>query len=502
MERRVSSRLHGVRRRQHALSCPDKRRCFASTTASSHLAVFLTAPVYLQFFSPAFETEKRRRDKGDAASRSKCTIASKRKTLEWRAVFSSQLLLHISNLCLIRRNERVGETGDPRENPATSDIVRHDSHLRKSWSDPCWESSPVHLGGRLILGHAENHLTCEGAAVAERSDSSPLTKAIPGFNPRGRHSRNFRKWELSPTSPLVGGFPQGSRISLSPLHSGVASFSPHSTFIACQDRVVKSRPSLSTQLVSAYHPAGPALGKVLAVHMKTELSYIHRPQRLASELQGITGNLGNSQPAKHGAACKIISAVGSFGWKTPLCTPPPPPSIWTVRSPGIAGRRPGNNYRVGGMSRHVATRQDSSCQEREEATRRRAGQGMAWCNNGSRAELISDTGSRKRGESWLLKGSRTRERDYVGKFSGATVAERLACSPPRVQSPAGSLRIFACGNRAGRCRCSAGFLGVLPSPPAISFRRCSILTSITLIGCQDLHVKSRQNLYSHLECCM
>ncbi|KAJ8869772.1 hypothetical protein PR048_028780 [Dryococelus australis] len=53
---------------------------------------------------------------------------------------------------------------------------------------------------------------------------------------------------------------------------------------------------------------------------------------------------------------------------------------------------------------------------------------------------------------------------------GATVAERLACSPPtkaiRVQSAAGSLRIFAYGNRGGRCRWSAGFLGVLPfSPP-------------------------------------
>ncbi|KAJ8875285.1 hypothetical protein PR048_023180 [Dryococelus australis] len=50
------------------------------------------------------------------------------------------------------------------------------------------------------------------------------------------------------------------------------------------------------------------------------------------------------------------------------------------------------------------------------------------------------------------------------------VAERLACSPPtkpiRVQSPAGSLRIFARGNRAGRCRWSAGFLGDLPFPPA------------------------------------
>ncbi|KAJ8890127.1 hypothetical protein PR048_009634 [Dryococelus australis] len=31
-----------------------------------------------------------------------------------------------------RRNERTGETGDPRENPPTNGIVRHDSHMRKS----------------------------------------------------------------------------------------------------------------------------------------------------------------------------------------------------------------------------------------------------------------------------------------------------------------------------------------------------------------------------------
>ncbi|KAJ8895465.1 hypothetical protein PR048_000798 [Dryococelus australis] len=52
----------------------------------------------------------------------------------------------------------------------------------------------------------------------------------------------------------------------------------------------------------------------------------------------------------------------------------------------------------------------------------------------------------------------------------ATVAERLACSPPtkaiRVQCSVGSLRIFACGNRAGRCYWSAGFLGDLPFPPS------------------------------------
>ncbi|KAJ8880452.1 hypothetical protein PR048_016922 [Dryococelus australis] len=84
--------------------------------------------------------------------------------------------------------------------------------------------------------------------------------------------------------------------------------------------------------------------------------------------------------------------------------------------------------------------------------------------------------------------------------SGATVAKRLACSPPteeiRIQSPAGSLRIFACGNCAGRCRWSAGFLGDLPFPPVLSFRRCSLLTAITLIGFQHLDVKSLTQTYN------
>ncbi|KAJ8875022.1 hypothetical protein PR048_022912, partial [Dryococelus australis] len=73
-----------------------------------------------------------------------------------------------------------------------------------------------------------------------------------------------------------------------------------------------------------------------------------------------------------------------------------------------------------------------------------------------------------------------------------TVAERLDYSPPakanRVQSPAGSLRIFASESRAGRCHRSEGFLGSLPFPPP---RRCP---HFTLIGSQDLGVKRRPNL--------
>ncbi|KAJ8869227.1 hypothetical protein PR048_030799 [Dryococelus australis] len=40
-----------------------------------------------------------------------------------------------------------------------------------------------------------------------------------------------------------------------------------------------------------------------------------------------------------------------------------------------------------------------------------------------------------------------------------------------------------------------GFLRDIPFPPAISFWRCSILTTITLIGSQDLAVNSRQKFF-------
>ncbi|KAJ8880745.1 hypothetical protein PR048_017215 [Dryococelus australis] len=58
--------------------------------------------------------------------------------------------------------------------------------------------------------------------------------------------------------------------------------------------------------------------------------------------------------------------------------------------------------------------------------------------------------------------------DVSSSSVGAAVSEPLEFSPPtktnRAQSPVHS-RIFSSGNRAERCRWSAGFLGVLPYPP-------------------------------------
>ncbi|KAJ8877830.1 hypothetical protein PR048_022288 [Dryococelus australis] len=73
-------------------------------------------------------------------------------------------------------------------------------------------------------------------------------------------------------------------------------------------------------------------------------------------------------------------------------------------------------------------------------------------------------------------------------YRGGTVAERLASSPPTK------------ANRWESCRTMplvGGFSRGSPVSPAPSFRRRSIFTSITLIGSQDLAIKSRPNLFTH-----
>ncbi|KAJ8868788.1 hypothetical protein PR048_030328 [Dryococelus australis] len=84
---------------------------------------------------------------------------------------------------------------------------------------------------------------------------------------------------------------------------------------------------------------------------------------------------------------------------------------------------------------------------------------------------------------------------------GPTVAERLDCLPPtkanRVQSPAGPLRIFASGHRAGRCRWWADFLGDLPFSPLFHSGAAPYSRHFNLTGSQDLVVNTRSNIFTH-----
>ncbi|KAJ8878673.1 hypothetical protein PR048_019258 [Dryococelus australis] len=58
-------------------------------------------------------------------------------------------------------------------------------------------------------------------------------------------------------------------------------------------------------------------------------------------------------------------------------------------------------------------------------------------------------------------------------------------------------RIFACGNRGGRCHWSAGYLEELAFPPPLHFGAAPYLPRFTLIGSQDLDVMSRPNIFAH-----
>ncbi|KAJ8875332.1 hypothetical protein PR048_023227 [Dryococelus australis] len=76
-------------------------------------------------------------------------------------ISTSQYSLHVNSMASFallssalssaRRNERAREMGDPRENPPTSGIIRHDSRMRKSGvtrtknepDSPCWKASSL-----------------------------------------------------------------------------------------------------------------------------------------------------------------------------------------------------------------------------------------------------------------------------------------------------------------------------------------------------------------------
>ncbi|KAJ8881181.1 hypothetical protein PR048_017654 [Dryococelus australis] len=86
------------------------------------------------------------------------------------------------------RNARAGQTEDPRENPPTSGIVRHDSHVRKSGGDPTRNQTRLASTGFYSM-------ICYPAG--------PLA--------------DFLTWESCRTMPVVGGFSRGSPVS--PTHA-------------------------------------------------------------------------------------------------------------------------------------------------------------------------------------------------------------------------------------------------------------------------------------------
>ncbi|KAJ8887532.1 hypothetical protein PR048_013748 [Dryococelus australis] len=101
--------------------------------------------------------------------------------------------------------------------------------------------------------------------------------------------------------------------------------------------------------------------------------------------------------------------------------------------------------------------------------------------------------------------SRMRVQTFKIAEPGPTAREQSEFSPPtkanRVHHPAESLRIFASGNRAGRCRWSAGFLEDLPFPLALAIPRLTVLTSFHPVSYQDLILAYFEMSLRNLEVC-
>ncbi|KAJ8888872.1 hypothetical protein PR048_008366 [Dryococelus australis] len=164
-----------------------------------------------------------------------------------------------------RRNARAGKTGDLRANPKTRGIVRHDSHMRKSGSDPAGNvilttvrhisdvcaRIPVQIVHDTQVEWVQSiDMWCirnngrSGAAVAERLARPPPTKAIRAQSPAG--SQDPRMWESCRTMPLVGGSSRGSPASPPPPITGRRPILTPIAPIGSEGLAVKSRPNLFT----------------------------------------------------------------------------------------------------------------------------------------------------------------------------------------------------------------------------------------------------------------
>ncbi|KAJ8880730.1 hypothetical protein PR048_017200 [Dryococelus australis] len=149
-----------------------------------------------------------------------------------------------------RRNERACETGDPRENPPTSGIVRYDPHLRKCGVNlPGWEATKP--------GEQANR-SATAAPLVSQTRSKSVHSWLPGLQIRERRSNSptlsgFHTWESCRTMPLAGGFSRGFPVS------PAASYSPRFTLIGPPDPMLRAAQvsSLTLSLMSGHPGENP-----------------------------------------------------------------------------------------------------------------------------------------------------------------------------------------------------------------------------------------------------
>ncbi|KAJ8894650.1 hypothetical protein PR048_007314 [Dryococelus australis] len=310
-----------------------------------------------------------------------------------------------------RWNERLRETGDPRENPPTSDIIRHDSHMRKFMQ-------------RHILDAMARHSSLRHTYKSSRL-ANVVWKAFPIWRRRARYND---------TACFLMKRQGGGKLDIPEKARRPAASS--GTIPTCENpRVI--RPGIE--------PGGVEVSAVcsyLAVNVYLTLS--HKFLKLSS--------------------------LADLPWRSGL-----------VRSRSVVREVLGSNPSKGMGYGHTRQQNDASDSKRIETLL--ANQGQVANSPASRPanrEPVS-----QHAEVWRHEKTRGR---------GGVVARLLAFHLDEQSSIPGFRHVGIVADDAAGW--SAGFLGHLPLPPPLHSGTTLYTPRFTIIGSQDLDVRSRPNLHS------
>ncbi|KAJ8870270.1 hypothetical protein PR048_029291 [Dryococelus australis] len=367
----------------------------------------------------------------------------------------------------------------------TSDVEgKRPSCLPHRFVTPISSSSPLGASASERLA-APPDSRRGGAAVAERLDRSPPTKATV----LGRGDRAGRcRWSAGflvdlPFSP--------------PFHSGAAPHPPHFTLIGSQDLDVKSHPNLFAHAPyrgGTFVPLDAAPNsrtfprtRILFARQNNPTEVIEvnvEPRR--NEGAGEAGDPREDPPTngivRHDSHLRKSGVTrpgiepGSHWWEASRLTAQPPWPLCGNSNPALL----------------VFHRVDSTCHSQ-----------FVPCSTFFPPSVFDMTSTLGSGINYVLKGAITPKTAYL---PGTAVTERLACSPPtkvnRVRSPAGSLPDFRMLEPCRTMPLVGGFSRGSPVSPAPSLRCCSILTSrptSIIINVMSTYFASKRfgTLYNH-----
>ncbi|KAJ8873909.1 hypothetical protein PR048_024745, partial [Dryococelus australis] len=357
-----------------------------------------------------------------------------------------------------------GKREIPEKNPLTRGIFRDDSHLRKSGS-----------GHRATFDYETLYFIKEYCLLYSASGRSK--HAIRVQSPAG--SPDFCMWESCRMMPLVGGFSWGSPVSPAPSFR-CCSILTSITLIGSQDLAVKSSPNLLTHShISNKSTKGYRMRRKVDPEQVSLKRSFDREELITAErgAQGLPeeemvwrAGWAHASANRISPAARMLCCIKGRARAPHREQVPETRDRWRVYSSlprvappllpaGPTRALPSRRLATSQPAHHRNTHYLADLPWRSRLVRHRTGArealgsnpGLVWQNKLDSTSLcVLEV---QLAVHWLMTQFCLRP--------GSTFPTKAI----RVQSPAGSLRIFACGNRAERCRWLAGFLGDLPFRP-------------------------------------